>query len=457
MRSSRASARRGGLRCLVDPPCRAQHLGERALRVGSDEEERRRLGQRHRGLGLLKAGDPIAGARGDVRPRDVPLDGPLEITGRGHRVDLLDRRRGVRGPVLRDHRERQVDVDHRLVPAVAGPGDHRLGVAHRLFGRDGIAREHLGERDEQGQVGGHQVEPQVGEPGTREAHFSAGLLVAADHHQQDGAAAEEAEPAGALGVAEQGIAAGDRLRRRPRALDQAPGHEHERRRRIEVAPSAAREGEHLLRVGVGGDRVAGEPREIGHQVGGARQPELVAERTHRGHRLRGDGDRPLRSERLGVTGEPDVLAFDARAGVHAVEPERAGHRHGAVRQRLGPVGRSRLEQRGDERRQQRGARRAVVAKQRHGAIEEADLAGEVAAGVGQLRRGGEPLRRPGPQAPAEHDRRSPPRTGTRSRGGSRSARRPPPDRRRALRARWRAARAGAPAPTSPARRRRRRG
>ena len=84
-----------------------------------------------------------------------------------------------------------------------------------------------------------------------------------------------------------------------------------------------------------------------------------------------------------------MLALDAGPRVHAREAERAGHRHGVVRERLGAVGRTRLEQRGDEPGQQLRAVRSVVAQQRHGAVEEADLTGEVAAAVRHLGRRGE--------------------------------------------------------------------
>ena len=89
-----------------------------------------------------------------------------------------------------------------------------------------------------------------------------------------------------------------------------------------------------------------------------------------------------------------MLALDPRAGVHALEAERAGHADGAVGERVRAVRRARLEQRGHEPRQQRGAARIVVAQQRDGAVEEADLAGEVAARVRRRGRRREPLARP---------------------------------------------------------------
>ena len=88
-----------------------------------------------------------------------------------------------------------------------------------------------------------------------------------------------------------------------------------------------------------------------------------------------------------------MLALDARAGVHALEAERAGHADGAVGERVRAVRRARLEQRGHEAGQQRGAARIVVAQQRDGAVEEADLAGQVAARVRRCRCRSEPLAR----------------------------------------------------------------
>ena len=76
-----------------------------------------------------------------------------------------------------------------------------------------------------------------------------------------------------------------------------------------------------------------------------------------------------------------MLAFDARAGVHAASPSEpvtdTARSASASARSDAPDSNSAETSAG----QQRRAVRAVVAKQRHGAVEEADLAGEVAAAV----------------------------------------------------------------------------
>jgi hypothetical protein len=76
---------------------------------------------------------------------------------------------------------------------------------------------------------------------------------------------------------------------------------------VEPAPGAARVAEHSLGVGVGGDGVAHEPGEVGHQIGRARQPELVskAEEHLRGPLDDGYGRRHV--EALGVAVEEALL------------------------------------------------------------------------------------------------------------------------------------------------------
>ena len=90
---------------------------------------------------------------------------PLAVAGRRHRLDPRDRLGRLGEAALREHRVREVDVDERLVPAVAGPGDDRLGVADRALRRRRVAGQRLGDRVEQREVGGDHAELQLGEPG----------------------------------------------------------------------------------------------------------------------------------------------------------------------------------------------------------------------------------------------------------------------------------------------------
>ena len=89
------------------------------------------------------------------------------------------------------------------------------------------------------------------------------------------------------------VAARDRLRHRPRALDQAPGREHQRERRLEVAARAVREREHLLararrrrrgRRSARRDRTSGTPRARARV---RRRASAACRGTPRPHRARG--------------------------------------------------------------------------------------------------------------------------------------------------------------------------
>ena len=84
--------------------------------------------------------------------------------------------------------------------------------------------------------------------------------------------------ASAVSASQRAIASGHG----PRPLDERPGQEDERGPDVEPAAGPARVAEHPLRVGVGGDGIAHQPGEVGHQVGGARLPELVAVVVQRG-------------------------------------------------------------------------------------------------------------------------------------------------------------------------------
>ena len=91
-------------------------------------------------------------------------------------------------------------------------------------------------------------------------------------------AAAQVELGGALAgrLGGERLAAGDRLGRRQRALDETPGHEDQRGRDVEGAPRPPRVREHPLGLRVGASGVAHEPGDVREEVRRAGEAELVA-------------------------------------------------------------------------------------------------------------------------------------------------------------------------------------
>ena len=133
-----------------------------------------------------------------------------------------------------------------------------------------------------------------------------------------------------------------------------------------------------------------QPAEIGHQVGRARLPELVpvvAERL-RGRVDDGHGGLPRRSSQGGGRGG----SARARSPPARRPGKGRARRSCAPRDPRAPPrgGRAGVGERRHERRQQRGALRPVGPEHRDGAVEEADLAQQVATAARHPSRGLEP-------------------------------------------------------------------
>ena len=103
-------------------------------------------------------------------------------------------------------------------------------------------------------------------------------------------------------------------------------------------PARRASAEHLLQIGVGGHRVAGEPGEIGPQVRRSRQAQLVSGVAQRFGRCRRDGGGVLAPERVGMARQSNVLTFDPGAGVDTRKAQPVAHGHRAVGEHLGPIG-----------------------------------------------------------------------------------------------------------------------